>query len=181
MSNSSFKTKLHSKRAATEEKIRKLEQEGKAGVRYTATISDVPFLIVGLICDVGWLIHLIAEIIYIVKYRFHTGNSAICFFDILALAASAVVAFGVIMIIYMGSIHEKEIATRLQKNLSFGATIFGGLAAGIIGIVQLIIAYRCDVGGKNLLFRITAGGFLNFAFGLPIFASFKKGIRYSDK
>lgn len=144
-----FKTKLHSKRAATEEKIRRLQQEGKAGVRYTATISDVRFLVVGLICDVGWLIHLCTGILYFVRYWFHEENSAMRFLDSLSLAALAAVVFGVTVIIYLNRIHEKEIATRLQKNLSFGATIFGG--------------------------------FVNFAFGLPIFVSFKKGIRYSNE
>lgn len=91
MKNSSLKKKLHSKRAATEEKIRKLEREGRAGVRYTATISDIPFLIVGLICDVGWLIQLFAGMMYFVRYRFHIGNNAMCFWDILSLMAVATV------------------------------------------------------------------------------------------
>lgn len=177
----SIKSKLHSKRAVTEEKIRKLEREGRAGVRYTATIPDILFLIVGLVCDVGWLIQLIAGIRYFVRYRFHAGNGALCFFDMLSLLALAVVVFGVAVTIYLNKIHEKEIATRLQKNLSFGAMIFGGLAAGIIGIVQLAMVQSFNSGELLNLIWITVGGFLNFAFGLPIFASFKKGIRYSEK
>ena len=106
---SHFKTRLHTKRAATEKKIRALEREGKAGERYTARISDVNFLIFGLLCDIGWIIHLIA------------------------------------------------------------------------GILQIILAVMTDVEGIPLLFGITAGGFMNFAFGLPIFASFKKGIYYSSE
>lgn len=180
MGNSSFKMKLHSKRACTEEKIRRLEQEGKAGVRYTATISDISFLIVGLICDVGWLMHMIAGILYFVRNGFHIGNRVMCFLDALDVAALAVVAFGVIMIVYMDKIHEKEIATRLQKNLSFGATIFGGLAAAVIGMIQLIVVQRFGGDEMPYLIWITVGGLLNFAFGLPIFASFQKGIRYSS-
>lgn len=176
-----FREKLHSKRARTEEKIRKLEQQGKEGVRYTATISDIPFLVVGLICDIGWLIHIITAILYFKKYRFHVGNSILCFLDILAFMALLLVVFGVIMIIYLGKIHEKEIATRLQKNLSFGATIFGGLAAGIIGAFQLNMVGGFAVLESQLLIWMTFGGFLNFVFGLPIFASFKRGIIYSDK
>lgn len=180
MGNSSLKRKLHSKRAVTEEKIRKLEREGRAGERYTATISDIAFLIVGLICDIGWIMHLIAGGWYFVRCRFHTGNRVMCFLDVLHAVALVSVIFGIIMIIYLGSIHEKEIATRLQKNLSFGVTIFGGLAAGIIGCVQLAMAQYFGGGELPYLLWMTAGGLLNFAFGLPIFASFKKGIRYSD-
>lgn len=178
--NSSLKKKLHSKRTATEEKIRKLEREGRAGVRYTATISDIPFLVVGLVCDVGWLNQLFAGIMYFVRYRFHMGNNVMCFWDILSLMAMTTVVFGVVVTIYLNQIHEKEIATRLQKNLSFGATIFGGLATGIIGVIQLIMAQRSGGGEISFLIWITVGGFVNFVFGLPIFASFKRGIRYSD-
>lgn len=176
-----FKAKLHSKRARTEEKIRRLEQEGTEGIRYTAAISDIPFFIVGLLCDMGWIIHMIAAILYFNKYQFHAGNSVMCFLDVLALVALVVVAFGVVMIIYLGIIHEKEIATRLQKNLSFGATIFGGLAAGIIGGFQLDAIGNYAALETPLLIWMTAGGFLNFVFGLPIFASFKRGILYSDE
>lgn len=49
---------LHEKRKTTEDHIRQLEQEGKQGVRYTATMPDIPFLILGLLSDIGWLIHL---------------------------------------------------------------------------------------------------------------------------
>ena len=174
-----FKVKLHSKRVRTEEKLRRLEQEGKAGVRYTATIPDIPFLIVGLICDIGWLIHMVAGVLYFYRYRFHIGKSMMCFLDVLAFAALVVVAFGVIMVLYMDRIHEKEIATRLQKNLSFGATIYGGLAAGVVGVLQLIEAGNLVIGETPYFIWGAAGGFLNFAFGLPIFVSFKKGIRYS--
>lgn len=147
-------------------------------MRYTAVISDIPFLIVGLICDAGWIIHVIAGVLYFGRYRFHGGN-VLCFFDILGGAALAVVVFGVSMIVYMDRIHEKEIATRLQKNLSFGATVFGGLAAGMIGCLQLAAAQKPGGGEIPYLIWMTAGGFINFIFGFPIFASFKKGIRYT--
>lgn len=176
-----FKEKLHSKRFRTENKIRKMEEEGKAGVRYTATISDIPFLVVGLICDMGWIIHMTAAILYFNKYQFHAGNGIMCILDILALAALTAVVFGVVIIIYLDTIHEKEIATRLQKNLSFGATIFGGMAAGIIGGFQLAAVGNYAALETPFLIWMTAGGFLNFVFGLPIFMSFKRGIIYSDK
>ena len=55
---------LHKKREATEKHIKQLQQEGKQGIRYTAMIPDIPFLILGLLSDIGWAIHLIAGIIY---------------------------------------------------------------------------------------------------------------------
>ena len=38
-------------------------------------------------------------------------------------------------IIYLNKIHEKEIATRHQKNFSCGLIVYAGLAGAIIGIV----------------------------------------------
>ncbi|MBO5473331.1 MAG: hypothetical protein J6A08_06060 [Lachnospiraceae bacterium] len=96
---SRIRTMLHAKRSITEEHIRKLEQAGRAGERYTATMPDVPFLVLGLICDAGWLIQVIA--------RYAAGFTA---------------------------------------------------AAPLMWVI--------------------AGGAINFLAGIPIFLSFKKGIRY---
>lgn len=175
-----LKKKLHSKRALTEKKVRQLEEAGQAGERYTATISDINFMIVGLLCDVGWIIHIISEIKYLFEYGIHTGNVPLMIFDILLLTASAAVVFGIAETIYLNIIHEKEIATRMQKNMSFGMTVFGGLAAGIIGIVQLFLMSESNYGEASFIIVIIVGGFVNFIFGLPIFLSFKKGIIYSS-
>lgn len=177
---SSIRLKLHHKRILTEKKIRQLEKENKAGQRYTATISDIHFLITGLLCDVGWITHLIFEIKYLNQYHFHLENSHIFIFDILSLITLIMVNVGIIYTIYLNIIHEKEIALRCQKNLSFGMTITGGLLSGIIALIQL---WLTSIIGRNAIecVFVIAGGFINFIFGLPIFLSFKKGIIYSDE
>ena len=161
---------LHEKRKATEEHIRQLQREGKEGVRYTAMMPDIPFLILGLVSDIGWLIHLIAGILFFCGNGFRRAP------DYAALIALAAVLFGVAYLIYLNKIHEKEIATRRQKDLSFGMTAFAGLAGAMIGIVQIVLE-----GGSPELVWVVTGGFLNFASGLPIYLSFKKGIFYGVK
>lgn len=163
-----IKETLHAKRVVTEEHIKQLEREGKEGVRYTAMMPDIPFLILGLICDVGWIVHLIAGIIYF------CGNGFCYLSDWLALAALLLVMFGVVYIIYLNKINEKEIATKRQKDLGFGLTAFAGLAGGMIGIIQIVTYPETPAA----LFWIAAGGFLNFITGLPLYLSFKKGIVY---
>ena len=61
---STIKETLHEKRKTTEDHIQQLQQAGKQGARYTAMMPDIPFLMLGLISDVGWMIHLIAGVIY---------------------------------------------------------------------------------------------------------------------
>lgn len=168
---SKIKEALHEKRKTTEEHIKQLEQEGKQGVRYTAMMPDIPFMVLGLLSDIGWLIHLIAGIIYFCSNGFHHV------LDYIALTALAAVIFGVGYIIYLNKIHEKEIATKLQKDLGFGMTVYSGLAGAVIGIFQ-IVAYA---GASSALVWIVIGGFFNFAAGLPIYLSFKKGIFYGVK
>lgn len=167
---SNIKETLHEKRKTTEEHIKQLQQEGKQGVRYTAMMPDIPFMVLGLLSDIGWLIHLIAGIIYFCKNGFHHVS------DYIALIALAAVVFGVAYIIYLNKIHEKEIATKLQKDLGFGMTVYSGLAGAVIGIIQIVIS-----GVSAELVWIVIGGFLNFASGLPIYLSFKKGIFYGVK
>lgn len=167
---SKIKETLHEKRKTTEDHIKQLQQEGREGVRYTAAMPDIPFMMLGLLSDIGWLIHLIAGIIYFCRNGFR--NPA----DYFALIALAAVVFGVGYIIYLNKIHEKEIATKLQKDLGFGMTVYSGLAGTVIGIIQIVLS-----GVSAELVWIAVGGFLNFAAGLPIYLSFKKGIFYGVK
>ena len=168
---SSIKDTLHEKRKTTEDHVKQLQREGRAGIRYTAMMPDIPFLVLGLLSDIGWIIHLTAGVIYFCKNGFYHV------LDGLALAAMAAVLFGVADLVYLNKIHEKEIATRRQKNLSFGMTVYSGLAGAVIGMLQIIR----PTGASSELVWIVIGGVLNFAAGLPIFLSFKKGIFYGVK
>lgn len=168
---SKIKETLHEKRKTTEDHIKQLQQYGKQGVRYTAMIPDIPFMVLGLLSDIGWIIHLVAGVIYFCGNGFHHV------LDYIALIALAAVIFGVAYIIYLNKIHEKEISTRLQKNLGFGVTVYSGLAGAVIGIFQIALY----AGVSPELVWLVIGGFLNFASGLPIYLSFKKGIFYGVK
>ena len=156
---------LHEKRKATEEHIRQLCRDGKEGVRYTAMMPDIPFPVLGLCSDIGWIIHLTAGIVYFCRNGFRRIS------DYMALVALLAVLFGVGYLIYLNKIHEKEIATKPQKDLSFGMTVYAGFAGAVIGILQIVISF----GVPTELVWIVVGGFLNFASGLPIYLSFKKG------
>ena len=162
-----IKDTLHEKRKTTEYHIKQLQHEGKQGIRYTAMMPDIPFLILGLMSDIGWLTHLIAGIIYF------CGNGFRYVLDYAAFLSLAGILFGVVYLIHLNKIHEKEIATKLQKNLSFGMTVYSGLAGAVVGMVQIAAA-----GVSSVLVWLTVGGVLNFVAGLPIFLSFKKGIFY---
>ena len=93
---------LHEKRKTTEDHIRQLQQVGEQGIRYTAMMPDIPFLVLGLLSDIGWIMHLTAGIIYFCRNGFYHV------LDYFALAALAAVMFGVAYIIYLNKIHEKE-------------------------------------------------------------------------
>lgn len=159
---------LHAKRLVTEAHIRQLQQEGKQGERYTSMMPDIPFFVLALLCDVGWLIYLIAGFCYLVN------NGIGYLLDLTALIAMLAVIFGVGYTIYMNKIHEKEIAAKRQKNLSFGLTAYAGLAGGIIGILQIVTYTNVP----PTLVWMTVGGFIDFVMGLPLYLSFRKGIIY---
>lgn len=165
-----IKEVLHEKRKATEDHIKGLQRQGKQGVRYTAMMSDIPFLVLGLMSDIGWIVHLIAGARYFRRNGFHHV------LDYMALISLTAVLFGVAYLIYLNKIQEKEIATKIQKGLGFGVTVYSGLAGAIIGILQIVI-----IGCSSALVWMAIGGFLNFASGLPIYLSFKKGIFYGVK
>lgn len=153
----SVSDKLHAKREATENHIKELESEGKTGERYTIHMPDLPFMLLGLICDIGWLIQLITGVRILTS-----GANVLIIIDILMIIV------GIIMTIYLEKICEKEIALRYQKDLSFGLTSL----AGVIGIITGI---SCG----SAIFLI--GAVLNTAGALPIYLSFRKGITYGIK
>ena len=124
----------------------------------------------GLLSDIGWIIHLVAGVLSFFRGGFHQV------WDYAALTALVGVLFGVAGLIYLNKIHEKEIATKRQKDLSFGMTAYSGLAGAVIGIVQVVVT-----GALPELVWIIIGGFLNFVSGFPIYLSFKKGIFYGVK
>lgn len=95
-------------------------------------------------------------------------------FDFFKISHWHAIIFGVSYTIYMNKIHEKEIATKLQKNLSFGLTVYAGLAGGVIGIIQIVTYDNIPA----TLVWMTVGGFIIFVMGLPIYLSFKKGVIY---
>lgn len=74
-------------------------------------IPDIPFLVLGLFSDVGWIVHLIAGIIYFCRNGFHHV------LDYIALIALAGVVFGVSYIIYLNKIHENELPQSGKKIL----------------------------------------------------------------
>ena len=123
---------LHEKRKITEDHIKQLQQAGTEDIRYTAMMPDIPFLVLGLLSDVGWIMHLVAGIMYFCKNGFHN------ILDFIALVVLYDIVFGVGYIIYLNKIHEKEIATKRQKDLSFGMIVYAGLAGAVIGILQMV-------------------------------------------
>lgn len=97
-----IKESLHEKRKITEEHIRKLQQEGKQGVRYTAMMPDIPFLILALLSDAGWIMHLISGIIYFCRNGFRNV------LDYMALIALVAVIFGVAYISCLYYLSEQD-------------------------------------------------------------------------
>ena len=120
-------------------------------IRPAAGRPDIPFLVLGLLSDIGWLMHLTAAVLSFCRNGFRHV------LDYLAVFALAAVMFGVGYPVSLNRLHEKEIATRLQKDLGFGVTAFSGVAGASPALIWIVI-----------------GGFLNFASCLPIFLSFKR-------
>ena len=160
------KGRLHEKRARTEEHIRSLQDRGKAGIRYTLTLPDLRMLAFGLLCDAGWLLQLVFGIRLIRQSGLHGSNKLVLF-----SLVCVIVSVG--MIVYLSLIHEKEMATGLQRDLSFTLIVCAGIAGALAGLWHLC-AHGLSVSAAVFL----AGSVLNAAAGLPIRLSFRKGIIY---
>lgn len=72
---------------------------------------------------------------------------------------------------------KRKLPQDIKRDLSFGVTVYAGLAGAVIGILQIVLY----AGASSELIWLVIGGFLNFASGLPIYLSFQKGIFYGVK
>lgn len=145
---------LHARRQAAEDHIRTLKAEGKAGDRYSSHMPDIWWLALGLLSDAGWLTQVVAGAGILM-----TDPNPLVTLDL------CLIAIGVAFTAHLNRVHEKEIALRHQKNLSFGLVSL----AGIVGIAAGLTS------GSPLM---CVGGLLNTAGCLPILLSFRKGIEY---
>ncbi len=160
--------KLIAMRLATDNHIRELESKGKAGLRYTAMMPNIPFFVLAILCDIAWIIQIVFGI------RCIMNNGITGPISILILISLLGVGIGVVYLIYLNRINEKSIATRFQKNASFGTLTY----AGLIGAVAAVIGIHMHDGANPDLVWLFIGGIFNFLTGLPVLLSFKKGIIY---
>ncbi len=57
---SAIKDALHEKERQRKSISNSSGRMGEQQVRYTAMMPDVPFMVLGLSCDIGWIMHLTA-------------------------------------------------------------------------------------------------------------------------
>ena len=124
---------LHEKRKTTEDHIRQLQQVGKQGIRYTAMMPDIPFLVLGLLSDIGWIMHLTAGIIY-----FSTGHAeSISTVDAMFESVSAFATVGLSVGVSAAANHISRIALILTMFL------------GRVGPVSLALSLAMRPGKKK--------------------------------
>ena len=72
-------------------------------------MPDIPFMILGLISDIGWIIHIVAGVVYLCRNGFHHA------LDYVAVIALAAVIFGVAYIIYLNKMLERKLPQDFKR------------------------------------------------------------------
>lgn len=175
-----LRTRLYGKRKATEDNIRELDKWDRAGNRYTCMLSDVSSFACSIVAYIGMAMYLVSEIVYLYNYGKAFDKAGIAF-EIAQYSISVLMAISLIVVIYLDRIKQKEIATRRQKNLGFGLMVLTGLLGYIVSIMQILVVARSGISAPRSLILVGVGALAVFAFSLPIYVSYKKGIFYRCK
>lgn len=171
---------LYQKRKKTEDKIHELSKWDKAGDRYTMMLSDLSFFVCSLFVCLGVALYFVAEIIYLYNYGKAFQEIGIIL-EVIQYIISILILIALLSIIYLERIKERIIATRKGKNVSYGLLSLSSLLAYIVSVIEIIAISRMGEIVPKSLTAVGVGGAIVFAFTLPIYVSFKKGIAYRCK
>ena len=144
---------------------------------YESKISDKRWLILGLLSDIGWIMLFAGIVMYMANGADGLGTVAISALFLVTLLSAVFVLFGVIALITQRMRKIDRVLTKRQLVISFGFVVFGALtaAAASMGSVFVDALWHYETGvcfiAQCLMY---AGGLICFAFGYPIFKSFKK-------
>ena len=130
-----------------------------------------------VLSDIGRMILFAGVLLYMACGADGLGTVIISATFLLTLLACAFALVGMIVMIFRRLKRIDCIVTKKQLVCGFGFTVYGALAAGVFSLVSVIadLALHCESG----IFLMTqcvmcAGGWLCFAFGLPILKACKK-------
>lgn len=144
---------------------------------YESKISDKRWLILGLLSDIGWIMLFSGIVMYMVNGADGLGTVAISALFLITLLSAVFVLIGVIALITQRIRKIDRVLTKRQLVISFGFVVFGALtaAAASMGSVFVDALWHYETGvcfiARCLMY---AGGLICFAFGYPIFKSFKR-------
>ena len=166
--------KLEEKRNNQEKHIKELENQGKAGNRYTSNLSNKQWLFFSIIADIGWIVQFICSIQISAPPNLSLKSV------ILYIVPNLFLIFGVVYAIILNKRKEKIIAKMYQILLSIGMIVL----SSFLIIMSLIITLVIESGEDPLpstFFICLIGATLSLIFGIITLLSYKKGIRYTFK
>ena len=164
--------KLEEKRNNQESHIKELENQGKAGNRFTSNLSNKQWLIFSIFGDIGWIVQFICSI------QLYEPPNLSLISVILFIVPNLFLVFGVVYAIILNIKKEKIIAKLRQILLSIGMIVL----SNCLIIISLIITFVTKSGPFPPTFFICSiGASLSLIFGIITLLSYKKGIRYTSK
>ena len=143
-------------------------------MKYTSTISD--WLTLGLLSDLGWIAYFVGFALYLINGADGLGTVVLSVTFLLNCLCVLAVAVGIIEII---SQRIRRLSRTIGKGdliFGFGFVIYGALAGflltGVSAVIDVLLQYETGMCFAAQII-MAVGALVCFAFGRPIFKSFK--------
>ena len=145
-------------------------------MKYTSTISDKKWLTLGLLSDLGWIAYFVGFALYLINGADGLGTVILSVTFLLNCLAVLAVMIGIIGII---SQRIRKLSRTISKRdllFGFGFVIYGALAGflltGVSAVIDVLLQYETGMCFAAQII-MAVGALVCFAFGRPIFKSFK--------
>ena len=145
-------------------------------MKYTSTISDKKWLTLGLLSDLGWIAYFVGFALYLINGADGLGTVVLSVTFLLNCLCVLAVAVGIIEII---SQRIRRLSRTIGKGdliFGFGFVIYGALAGflltGVSAVIDVLMKYETGMCFAAQII-MAVGALVCFAFGRPIFKSFK--------
>ena len=146
-------------------------------MKYTSNISDIKWLTLGLLSDVGWIAYFVGFALYMLSGADGLGTLVLSVTFLLNCLCVLAVAVGIIEIISQRIRRLKRTIGKGDLVCGFGFVVFGSLAGflltGVSAVIDILLKYETGMCFVSQII-MAVGALVCFAFGLPIMRSFRK-------
>lgn len=141
---------------------------------YKTDITDKEWWVYDILGNLGWIAYYVGLVLLIVKRTDLVKGTLFTVFVVLEVICAVGILVGIAELINERINKLDRVLPKIRLYRGFGSLTYSGLAAALISLVHLIIAYTVNVNsGIVTLWVMVIGAVFCFVFGRLLFVRYK--------